>query len=161
MLIPTDRFASSRGRSYGNGFTLIELMTVIVVAAVLATLSTPAYLEQIRKARRLEAVVMTLQVQQAQERWRATCQQYATLIGVANSNDCVIGTSGLAISAPVGARYVYELAGVTAVGYSLTATALRGSDQSKDRVAGTSCNVLTVTVTGGSATQLPLACWSR
>lgn len=143
------------------GFTLIELMIVVVIVAVIAMVALPAFQGQIRKSRRSEAVAATAQIQQAQERWRATCPQYATAIPTANAGDCNVATSGLAIAAPAGARYTYALAAVTPTGYTLTATAIVGSSQNADTAAGAPCNVLTVTVTNGSAAQTPVVCWSK
>ena len=38
-----------------TGFTLVELMVTLVVAAILATIAIPAYQNQIRESRRTEA----------------------------------------------------------------------------------------------------------
>lgn len=155
--LPTRRPWLARVR----GFTLIELMIAVAVVAILAAIALPAFQSQIRKSRRAEAVATTAQIEQAQERWRANCSQYATLISTANAGDCVIATSGLAIGAAAGARYTYSLSAVTAAGYTLTATAVTTSSQNADTASGTPCNVLTVTVTGGSAARAPAVCWSN
>ena len=60
-----------------NGFTLIELMIVVAIVALLATVAYPSYMDQIRKGRRSDAIQGLAQVQQAQERWRAINPSYA------------------------------------------------------------------------------------
>ena len=140
-----------------RGFTLIELMIVVAVIAVIAAVAMPSYFGSMRKSRRAEAVAVMSQVQQAQERWRASCPSYATLIPTANAADCNAGTSGLAIAVVADARYTYALSAVSATGYTLTATAVAGSSQASD--AG--CTSLVMTVTNGVAVQTPPQCWSR
>jgi type IV pilus assembly protein PilE len=144
-------------KSRTGGFTLIELMIVVAVIAVIAAVAMPSYFGSIRKSRRSEAVAVMAQIQQAQERWRASCPSYATLIPTANAGDCNTGTSGLAIAALAGARYTYALPVVSATGYTLTATATASGGQLKD----TGCTVLTMTVAAGLATQTPPKCWSQ
>ena len=145
------------------GFTLIELMIVVAVAALLAAVALPSYFGQLRKTRRAEAVATTSQIQQAQERFRASCPCYAHSITNATSATCpgtcpgTLADAGLGIAAVAGARYTYGLGATTATGYTITATAAPGSSQVND----TGCTTLTVTVTAGSATQTPAKCWSR
>ena len=144
-------------RQGSRGFTLIELMIVVALIGILAAVALPSYFGSLRKSRRADAVATTSQIQQAQERWRATCPSYATLIPTANAGDCATGTSGLAIAAVTGARYTYALSAVSATDYTLTATAVAGSSQASD----TGCTALVMTVTAGVATQTPAQCWSR
>jgi len=144
-------------QSRRRGFTLIEMMIVVVIVAVLAAVALPAYFGSLRKTRRAEAVAAMSQIQQAQERWRASCPSYATLIPTANAGNCNTGTSGLAITAMAGARYAYALSSVSATGYTLTANTVAGSSQASD----TGCTSLVMTVTNGVAVQTPAQCWSR
>lgn len=146
--------------SKAKGFTLIEVMITVVIIGILASIAYPSYLSQVRKSRRSEAVATILQIQQAQERWRANCPFYAGSISATNSGCPTTpgaNTSGLNISAVASARYMYSLSNVSATTYTVTATAITGSSQAGD--AG--CATLTVTVTNGSAVNTPTSCWSK
>jgi type IV pilus assembly protein PilE len=62
----------------GRGFTLVELVVVILMVALLATLAYPSFHAQWLKARRGDGRVGLMQLQQAQERWRAEHPAYAS-----------------------------------------------------------------------------------
>jgi type IV pilus assembly protein PilE len=154
------------GRRAIGGFTLIELMAVVVIVAILAAIAYPAFMAQIRKSRRAEAVSMTALIQQAQERWRANQPTYATRLMTAPATDCdtaaeQVTNSCLNIAAAGGARYNYLLSLNTATAYTLTATAIAGTSQAVDSQSGTDCSTLTVTVTNGNGARTPVACWSN
>lgn len=101
---------SASPRRRAQGFTLIEVMVVLVVAAILAAVAVPAYQDQMRKARRAEARDMVSQIQVAQERWRSNNVSYASSI------------TALGMTAS-SAHYGYALSGASATGYTITATA--------------------------------------
>ncbi|WP_395788428.1 type IV pilin protein [Aquimonas sp.] len=75
-------------RRLQSGFTLIEVMIVVLVVAILAAIALPAYNEQIRKSRRATAQAAMLEMSQCMERFNtangtyvgggARCQQAAT-----------------------------------------------------------------------------------
>lgn len=66
-----------------RGFTLIELMVVVMVIAILAAIAIPNYLEQSKKGRRSEAMSAVGELQLRQERWRAENPTYATSANLA------------------------------------------------------------------------------
>lgn len=129
------------------GFTLIELMVVLAVAAILAAIALPAYQQSVRKGRRTDAIDATAAIQQAQERWRANNVTYTADI----SDDLNLATTSK------GGYYSLSISGATGSGYTLSATAVTGKGQDGD----TGCSTLTVTVTNGSAVQGPTDCWSH
>lgn len=53
----------------GRGFTLIELMTVVVIVGVLAAVAIPSYMEHLKKGKRAEVKAALLQGAQALERY--------------------------------------------------------------------------------------------
>ena len=61
------------------GFTLIELMIATSVSGVLSSIAYPSFSGALQKVRRTDALVAMMQVQQAQERWRANNSRYGTL----------------------------------------------------------------------------------
>ena len=64
------------GRSPADGFSLIELLIVLAIVAILATVTVPSFTGFVAKARRSDAMAALLQVQLAQERWRAEHLSY-------------------------------------------------------------------------------------
>lgn len=60
-----------------KGFTLIELMIVMVVIGVLAAIAFPSYQEHVRRSRRVEAQSLLNDGAARQERYRAQNGRYA------------------------------------------------------------------------------------
>ncbi len=61
-----------------NGFSLIELMIVLAIVAILASVTIPSYTNYVYKSRRTDAIAALLQLQLAQEAWRARRGRYST-----------------------------------------------------------------------------------
>jgi type IV pilus assembly protein PilE len=59
------------------GFTLIELMIVVVIIAILASISVPAYTSSVRKSRRTEAKTALADLAAREERYFATQNLYS------------------------------------------------------------------------------------
>lgn len=124
-----------------RGFTLIELMIVVVVIAVLAAIAIPNYLEQSRKGRRAEAVRAVGEYQLALERWRAENPSYANCSGSA----CGSGTYP---SNPTSDFYTYEqVSAPSPTSYSFKMKPTAGGKQANDR-----CGELSVTNTATKPT---------
>lgn len=132
-------------RGTQRGFTLVEILIALAIAAILASFALPSFYGQLLKARRADAVVSLSQIQQEQERWRANNTSYATL-------------SELGLPAQsTGGYYDLTITDATASGFTAQAIAAVDSGQNSD--AG--CATLTVTVTNGSAANTPTDCWSK
>jgi len=61
-----------------KGFTLIELMIVVVIIGILAAIAYPAYTGYAQKARRSDAKHALLDMQLNQEKWRANHITYSS-----------------------------------------------------------------------------------
>ncbi len=62
------------------GFSLIELMIVVVIVAILASFAYPSYLQQVRKSKRSDAKVGLQQLAQRQETYYTRNYSYASTL---------------------------------------------------------------------------------
>ncbi|MGD9264859.1 MAG: type IV pilin protein [Lysobacterales bacterium] len=122
-----------------NGFSLIELMIVITVVALLATLAYPSYVNIIRKAERAQAQATMMDWANRLEVWRADNPTYSTAINPTNTD-----------------RYVYTIT-ATATTYTLTATAI--GQQAADTEDGVSCVSMTLQQDGSQGPSGYQRCW--
>jgi type IV pilus assembly protein PilE len=136
-----DRTSASRracgplAARFAQGFTLIELMLVVAVAGVLSGVAYPSFMGQLQKIRRADAMVAILQVQAAQERFRANHLNYGTLAQI-----------GVAATSAAG-HYTLQVAAPSTDGYEIVASAIGA--QSHDAA----CRHLRLRVAGGNLLQ--------
>ena len=145
-----------------RGFTLIELMVVVAIVGILASVAYPSFMGQVRKSRRSDAVAALSAVQQAQERYRANIPNYVTTASLLTTA-APGGLNFRATELSEGSYYSISVSTNSATGcttgscYTTTATAVSGKSQAND----TGCTTLTVAVSNGTATNTPTACWSN
>ncbi|MBL8277886.1 MAG: type IV pilin protein [Pelomonas sp.] len=129
-------------RSRNTGFTLVELMVVLVIAGILAAIAYPAYTGHMQRSRRSDAIAALTAVMQAQERYRGNQSQYATSLVDINVD-----------VSKVASHYQLSLTGVGnppsfTSGYVVTATPLSTSPQATD----IACKTLTMSMEGATPT---------
>jgi len=141
-------FRSRRRASYG--FTLIEVMVVVAIIAILASVAVPSYLESVRRSNRAEAVATMLEAANWLQRSYTINNTYA---GIATAD---LQTAGYGQSPRSGAaKYNLSLTQgkTTATGFELVATPTGTADK---------CGTFTLDETGkrsvsGSASATD--CW--
>lgn len=137
------------------GFTLVELVIVMVVAAILTAVAIPMYMNQIRESRRTDARSAVLDLAGREERYFATNNAYTSSAGN-------LGYSGWGSGYPIGSGYYYlkqpsipaaapdpNAANLTTPSYSITAVPVPGSTQAAD----TTCASFTVDSAGYQSAQ--------
>jgi type IV pilus assembly protein PilE len=143
-------------RNRMTGVTLIELMIVVVIVAILASIAVPSYRSYVLRSHRVDAKTALLNLAAAQEKFYVQNNTYAT-----NSQLTTAPPNGLGLSATT-ERGWYTIAianGANAAGFSATATAT-GSQTADDDCATFTINQLgqkTATKSGGGASTV---CWN-
>jgi type IV pilus assembly protein PilE len=138
-------------RDRQRGVTLIELMIVIVIVGILASVAMPAYQNYVRQAARGEAKGVLLETVQFLERNYTTANRYdqdsaGTAIDLPFDTSPKTGTAKYNISFNASAAQSYTLQAVPTGGFS-----------------DPDCGTLTITHTGaqGQSAGDAATCWGR
>ena len=124
--------ATMEGRRRAAGFSLVELMIVVLIVGILASITLPAYNGQIRKARRTEARTAVLDLAAREERFMAANNTYT-------ADPAALGYT--AFDVPVNNGY-YKIETPTNISggtvdapatFRLTVTPVTGKGQDKDK----------------------------
>lgn len=124
-------------RSQAKGFTLIEVMIVVVIVGILAAIAFPAYSDYVRKTHRADAKAKMLELAQEMERCYIQSSAY-TGCGAAENID----------------RYEITL-DVGANSYTITATPNTVGGQDQD-----ACGTMTYNHLGLGTPETPAECWN-
>ena len=128
-----------------RGFTVIELMIVVIIIAILVALAYPSYINYLRKAKRGEAQQLLLNWAINQEIWRSNNVAYNSIVADGADGNIV----------PEHDNYDFAPSDVTGTTYTLSADA--SGDQENDTARdGTSCDILSLDQNG---VKEPPGCW--
>lgn len=134
-----------------SGFTMVELMIVVVVVSIIVALATNSYLNSVRKSRRADAKMVLFDTAQRFERCFAECNSYTAV--------CPASCPLLPVTS-AGGNYAITAGGgstIAASAFTLVATPVAGKPQTSD----TKCTSFTLThlnvksATGSNAST----CW--
>jgi type IV pilus assembly protein PilE len=115
-----------------RGFTLLELMIVVAVVAILASVAISQYNKQIRKSRRAEAKQVITDLALRQEKWRSN---HTTYVG---TNSTIPEKTALGVITPASNSVTKEYYTIAIIGnasattFTIRATPRAGTDQTKD-----------------------------
>lgn len=150
--------------------TLIELVVVMVIVAILASIAIPSYRDYVLRANRSEARAALLALATAQEKYYLECNSYVASLDASQPNTCPGKTGSLNYPGTSENGY-YTLAvtggnddaGGNPQSWTATATAASGQPQFRD----TKCRVFQLTSTGiktaknAGDTANNDECWSK
>jgi len=146
-----------------NGFTLVELLVVVAIIGILASIAYPSYQDSVLKSRRKDAEGALLGFSNAMERHFTESNSYCDA-GSTGANSCgVAGTLDtgpstiFATKSPVSGSATYynlTISAVTDMSYTLSAVPAGGQ-------ASDSCGTLTIQHTGGKgvSSSTVAQCW--
>lgn len=154
--IPAIRAAAARG------FTLVELLTAMVIAAILLAVAIPSYRTQTQKSRRTEAKTALLDLASREERYNSTNSAYSSTpsdLGYSGTWPLKVGSGYYQITACVAADTACATDAGKGQAFLLTAQPV-GAQASDSQ-----CLSFTLDSTGlqkvtGSASGTPSNCWN-
>ena len=132
-----------------RGFTLLELMIVVLIIAIISAIAYPMFTSQLRKSRRSEARQALSDLALKQEKYRSFNASYATCDQAYAPSTC----------ATMNGTLTYYTVTVTldnaTKGTKVVLTAAGKYPQTKD----TSCTSMTYTIDKTTVTKAPTGCW--
>jgi type IV pilus assembly protein PilE len=143
------------------GFSLLELMVTVTIAAILAAIAIPNYIDHVRRAHRSDATAALLTIQTAQEKSYLQYGRYA--VGGELSAAPTATTPGLNIATTTtSGLYTLAITSASAGASDFTATATATGSQAND----TKCVTLIVDSTGAKISKdsggvATTECWTK
>lgn len=138
-------------RSEQPGFTLVELLIVIVVIGILAAVAVPSYRQYVVRSQRADATSALLALATAQEKFYLQCNTYAS--DIAAATNCAAGEVAFSDTSEKG-WYDLSITAASDTDFTVRAAPAGGSPQATD----SDCSFFQVTGTG-VRTASGTKCW--
>lgn len=134
-------------RTESRGFTLIELMVVVMIVGIVTAFALPAYTDKVQKSRRASAKATMMQVSQQLERFYTQNSTYTTSLAA-------LGWSGTYVPSEGGGHQITIAPGANGIasGYVIAAAPTAGDPD---------CGTLSMTNTNARSASgaNPSICW--
>ncbi|QBG37735.1 type IV pilin protein [Litorilituus sediminis] len=130
-----------------TGFTLVEVMIVVAIISILATIAYPSYVDHVIRSNRAEALIELTRVANLQEQFFVDNNRYTD-----DLNE--LGLGGVAYETQSANYSIASVIANNATQFTLTATAQHRQTQD------TGCTAITLTHTG-QKDPLQASCWER
>jgi type IV pilus assembly protein PilE len=136
-------------RNFTRGFTLIELVIVVLIVAILAAIAIPSYRRYIVRSHRVDAQTALLDLAARQERFYYSQNAYADNLTALNATATMAGP-----------LYKLDVASASSTAFVVEATA-QGA-QAKDDAACQTLSVSNLGAQGSTGTKAnDPVCWSK
>jgi type IV pilus assembly protein PilE len=145
-----------------HGMTLLELVIVVAVVGILASIAVPTYRSHVLRANRVEGRSILLALAAAQEKFYLQCNTYAATLDPSATTDCATGLLRFPADSERGFYHVTITSADTS-GWTAEAAPVVDSPQLDD----VRCQKYGLTSTGArsarTSADIPndVECWSR
>ena len=90
-------------RGYGaHGFTLIEMMIVVVIMSIIAAIAYSSYQDKVRNTRRTDATAAINEIANRLEKFYSSCLTYTTNLTATMPGTCGVSGLGYRVTSPDG-----------------------------------------------------------